>query len=166
VKDSHIAALNDHVQALQAQATILIRINKDLSDKVCEKKEEKKEKEKERLDNLYDKWLLFKRLDHYVAGRGKWKRIASELFSITCLRNHLIDETITHIRHNVYTPTDLVYITDMHHDLNITGIDNVHNIEYAQKHTKKLIWSSSEVNKLQRRAEKEMQEVIFFTLIK
>jgi hypothetical protein len=70
VEDSHISALNDHVQALQAQAAILLRINKALSDDVSEEK-----KEKEMQDKLNDKWSLFKRLDTYVAGSGKWKRI-------------------------------------------------------------------------------------------
>jgi hypothetical protein len=100
-----------------------------------------------------------------VAGRGKWKRIARELFSITCIRNHLIDETVTNIRQHVYTPTAFVYVTDMRHGLNLTGIDNVRNIEYAKKHSKKLLWASSEVKKVQRHAEKDMQEVIYLASV-
>jgi hypothetical protein len=43
-----------------------------------------------------------------------------ELFSFSCIRNNLIDETVTHINDNVYTPTSLAYIMDMHHGLNLT----------------------------------------------
>jgi uncharacterized protein (DUF488 family) len=60
----------------------------------------------------------------------------------------------------------LAYVTDMHHGLNLKGIDNVSKIEYAKKHTKKLIWSSSEVKKVHRRAEKDMHKVMSFAVLK
>jgi hypothetical protein len=62
---------------------------------------------------------------------------------------------------NMYIRLLILYITDMHHGLNLTGIDNIRSIEYAKKHSRKLLWSSSEVKKVQRHAEKYMQEVIF-----
>jgi ABC-type phosphate/phosphonate transport system ATPase subunit len=107
---------------------------------------------KKKIDQQQENSSLYKRLDNYVGGRGKWKRIARELFSLSCIHNHLIDETVTHIRDNVYTPTSLAYVTDMHHGLNLTGIDNMHKIEYAKKHASKLVWSSSQVKRLQRQA--------------
>jgi hypothetical protein len=55
VKDSHITALNEHVQVLQSQATISLRINKDLSDEVSEEKNENERKVKERKDRQNDK---------------------------------------------------------------------------------------------------------------
>jgi hypothetical protein len=76
---------------------------------------------------------------------------------LSCIRNHLIDETVTHIHDNVYTPTSLAYVTDMHHGLNLTGIDNMCKIEYAKKHARKLVWSSSQVKRVQRQAEIHMQ---------
>jgi hypothetical protein len=85
---------------------------------------------------------------------------------LSCIRNHLIDETVTHIRDNVYTPTSRAYITDMHHGLNLTVIDNMRKIEYAKKHAIKLLWSPLQVKRLQRQAEIDMQGVISFTVIK
>jgi hypothetical protein len=121
---------------------------------------------KKKSDKQKENSSLYKRLDNYVGGRVKWKRIAWEIFSFSCIRNHLIDETVTHICDNVYTPTSLAYITDMHHGLNLTGIDNMRKIEFAKKHASKLVWSSSQVNRVQRQAEIHMQEVISFTVVK
>jgi hypothetical protein len=59
VKDSNIAALNDHVKALQAQATILLRINKDLSDEApAEKKEKERKTYKMRSGRCSSEWIL------------------------------------------------------------------------------------------------------------
>jgi hypothetical protein len=103
---------------------------------------------KKKSDKQQENSSLYKRLDNYIGGRGKWKRIVWELFSLSCIRNHIIDETVTHIRVNVYTPTSLAYVTDMHHGLNLTGIDNMRKIEYAKKHVSKLLWSSSWVKRV------------------
>jgi hypothetical protein len=48
-----------------------------------------------------------------------------------------LGENFTHICQHGYTPTDLAYVTDMHHDLNLTGIDNVRKIEYTKKDSRK-----------------------------
>jgi hypothetical protein len=85
---------------------------------------------------------------------------------LSCIYNHLIDETVTHICDNVYTTTSLAYSTDMHHGLNLTGIDNMRKIEYTKNHASKLVWSSSQVKIVQRQAEIHMQDVISFTVIK
>jgi hypothetical protein len=42
----------------------------------------------------------------------------------------------------------------------------MHKIEYANKHASKLLWSSSQVKRVQRQSEIDMQEVISFTVIK
>jgi hypothetical protein len=156
-KDEHIQVLDNQVRAIEAQVTLLQLRNVFLSEEAENKKKS---------DKQQDFFSLYKRLDNYVGVRGNWKRIAWELFSLSYICNHLIDETITHIRDNVYTPTSLAYITDMHHGLNLTGIYNMREIEYANKHAIKLLWSSSQVKRVQRQAEIHMQEVIYFTVIK
>jgi hypothetical protein len=156
-KDDHIQVLNNQVRAIEAQVTLLQLRNIFLYEEAGNKKKSDKQQENS---------SLYKRLDNYVGGRGKWKRIAWELFSLSCICNHLIDETATHIYDNVYTPTSLACITDMHRGLNLTGIDNMCNIEYAKKHASKILWSSSHVKRVQRQAEIDMQEVISFTVIK
>jgi hypothetical protein len=85
-----------------------------------------------------------------------------ELFILSIICTNLIDETVTHIRNYVYTPTSLVYITDMHHGLNLTGIDNMRKIEYSNKQASKLLWLSSQVKRIQWHAEIDMQEVIIY----
>jgi hypothetical protein len=156
-KDYCIQVINNKVQAIDDQVALLQLHNIFLS---------KEAENKKKSDKQQTKSSLYKRLDNYVGGRGKWTRIAWELFSLSCIRNHLIDETVTHIRENVYTPTSLAYVTDMHHGLNLTGIDNMRKIDYAKKHASKLIWSSSQVTRLQRQAEIDIQEVISFNVIK
>jgi hypothetical protein len=83
---------------------------------------------------------------------------------MSALRNLLIDEVVDHIRANVYTASNMAYIADMHHILNLTGIDNIRKIQYDKKHTKKLFWSSLEVKRVQIKAERDVQEVIHFTV--
>jgi ABC-type phosphate/phosphonate transport system ATPase subunit len=129
-KEDRIQVLDNQVQAIEAQVTLLQLRNIFLSEEA----ENKKKSDKQQENSSRYKWL-----DNYVGGRGKWKRIAWELFSLSCVRNHLIDETVTHIRDNAYTPTSLAYVTDIHHGLNLTGIDNMHKIEYAKKHSSKLL---------------------------
>jgi hypothetical protein len=59
VKYSSIAVLNDHVKALQAQSTILLRINKDLSDEApAEKKEKERQTYKMRSGQCSSDWIL------------------------------------------------------------------------------------------------------------
>jgi hypothetical protein len=58
------------------------------------------------------------------------------------------------------------YVADMHHGLNLTGIDNIPMIQYGKKHTKKRFWSSAEVKRVQRKAERDMQDVVSFAVIK
>jgi hypothetical protein len=82
------------------------------------------------------------------------------------LHNFLIDEAVDHIRDNVHTASNMAYVTDMHHGLNLTGIDNIRKIHYGKKRTKKRFWSSAEVKRVQRKAERDMQELISFTVIK
>jgi hypothetical protein len=84
---------------------------------------------------------------------------------LSCIRNHLVDETVTHIRDNVYTN-----FTDVRHGhaswAQPERIDSMRKIEYAKKHARKLLWSSSQVKRVQKQAEIDMQEVISFTVIK
>jgi hypothetical protein len=57
----------------------------------------------------------------------------------SCLGCHIcIYEAVDHIRDNVYTASNMAYVTDMHHGLNLTGIDNIRKIQYGKKHTKNL----------------------------
>jgi hypothetical protein len=147
-KDVRIQVLDNKVQAIEAQVALLQLRNIFLSEEA---------ENKNKSDKQQDNSSLYNRLDNYVGGRGKWKLIAWELFSLSCICNHLIDETVTYICDSVYTPTSLAYVTDMHHGLNLTGIDNMRKIEYAKKYASKLLWSSSQVKRLHRQAEIDMQ---------
>jgi hypothetical protein len=82
------------------------------------------------------------------------------------LHNLLIDEDVDHIRAYVYRASNMAYVTYMHNGLNLMGIDNIRKIQYGKKHTQKLFWSSSEVKRVQRKAEQDMQEVVSFTVNK
>jgi hypothetical protein len=110
-KECHIKVLNNQVQAIEAQFELMHLSNIFLPEEADNKKKSDKQQENS---------SLYKRLDNYLGGRGKWKRIVWELFSFYCICNHIIDETVTHIRDNVYTPASLAYIMDMHHGLNLT----------------------------------------------
>jgi hypothetical protein len=76
-------------------------------------REDKEKNEKDKKASLY------RRLLSYGAGRGKWKRISWELFRMSHLRNFLIDEAVDHIIDNVYTASNMAFVTDMHHGLNL-----------------------------------------------
>jgi hypothetical protein len=163
-KNDRIQVLNNQVQNIEAQVTILQYIYSSDEAHGAEKNKKKSDKQE---DNL----TLYKRLYNYVAGRGRWKCIAWEIFSLSVIRNHLIDETVTriivtHICNNACTSAALAYVKDMHHRLNLTGIDNMRKIEHDTKHMSKLVWSSSQAKRVQRQAEIDMQEVISFSLIK
>jgi hypothetical protein len=75
---------------------------------------------------------------------------------MSALRNLLIDETVDHIKANVYTASNMAYVTVMNHGLNLTGINNICKIQYGDKHTKKILWSSSEVKRVQKKTERDM----------
>jgi hypothetical protein len=120
VKDDRIQVLNNQLQAIEAQVALLQLRNILLSEEAENKKKSDKQQENS---------SLCKRLANCVGGRGNWKRITWGIFSLYVIRNHLIDETVTHIRDNVYTPTSLVYAMDMHHGFNLPGIDNMRKIE-------------------------------------
>jgi hypothetical protein len=85
---------------------------------------------------------------------------------MSAIHSLLIDEDVDHIRDNVFTASNMAYVTYMHHGLNLIGIDNTRTIRYDKKHTNKLFWSSSEVKRVQRKADQDMQEVIHVTVIK
>jgi hypothetical protein len=172
----HIERLNEQVQARQAQVTILQRKNNNLSvaatatkaenDSAVHKLTADAAREDEEKNEKDKKASLYRILLSYGAGRGKWKCISWELFRMSHLRIFLIDEAVDHIRDNVYTASNMAYVTDMHHGLNLMGIDNIRKIQYGKKHTKKRFCSSAEVKRVQRKAERDMQEVISFTIIK
>jgi hypothetical protein len=85
-KNRHIERLNDQVQALQAQVTILQRKNNYLSvaatankaehDSAVHKLTADATREDEEKNEKDKKAPLYRRLLSYGAGRGKWKRIS------------------------------------------------------------------------------------------
>jgi methionine synthase II (cobalamin-independent) len=81
-KDDLIEVLNNQVQDSEAQVALLQLRNISLSEEAENKKKNDKHQENS---------SLYKRLENYVAGRGKWKRISWELFSLSAIHNHLID---------------------------------------------------------------------------
>jgi hypothetical protein len=81
---------------------------------------------------------------------------------------------IMFIQQVLYIYIYMAYVTDMHHGLNVTGIDNrlyvrKIKIQYlgmarskAYNKETKLFWSSSEVKRVPRKAERDMQEEVIY----
>jgi hypothetical protein len=67
--------------------------------------------------------------DGHAPGRGKWESVAVELFNLEVFKDSLTDQSVCHIKNNVYTKTSLAYTVDMHHGVNFIGIDNSRKIE-------------------------------------
>jgi hypothetical protein len=158
-RNCEIEQLNDCVKALHAQLYIKDKL---LTDTKQQHDEEIKSMQCQLVDR---KPNLQSRFDGYAPGRGKWKKIGLELFSMKVLKDHLIDAACTHIKENVYTKTSWAYTVDRFHGLNLSGIDNARNIELS-RNGRRLIWGSGSVKGIHRQIEKDMHEEINFEVIK
>jgi membrane protein CcdC involved in cytochrome C biogenesis len=100
----------------------------------------------------------------YAPFRGKWKIIVTELLNLDVLKDILIDQSVFHIKNNVYIKTSRAYAVDMYHVVNLSGIYNARKIE-ASSNCRCLLWSSGPVKDLHHHIEKEMQKEIKFDII-
>jgi hypothetical protein len=144
-------ALNDTMLSLQAQVTIL---QQEYNDNIPV------------YDNNKPKKSLYRTLHKFYTGKGKWKKVTGLLFGIEALHNLLIDETVGHLRDNVYTKKGWAYTVDMRSGVNINSIDSCRNIEFGPKNSHKLIWSSGWVKSVHRQIEKDMSQELSFSVIK
>jgi hypothetical protein len=78
-------------------------------------------------------------------GRGKWRNIAMELFNIDVLKDILIDQSVAHIKNNVYTKTYWAYMVDILNCHNPSGIGNVVRKIEATLSGRGLVWPSGSV---------------------
>jgi hypothetical protein len=74
------------------------------------------------VDNRSTPGRLRALFDGYAPGRGKWKSIAMELLNLEVVKDNLIDQSVYHIKNNVYTKTSWDYTVDMSHGVNLSGI--------------------------------------------
>jgi hypothetical protein len=69
-----------------------------------------------------DKSLLQK-LNSWMSGEGKWKKLPYWLFRTQILRPQLIKMSVTHIRYKAYTAKSIARVVDMHYGFNLNNIE-------------------------------------------
>jgi hypothetical protein len=164
--------LERHVSVKQLQYNQLYQqdaAQANQQEKLLKDTKEKHHREIERMKNNVNKIETATRLeslfDGCAPGRGKWRNIAMELINLAVLKDSLIDQSMSHIKNNVYTKMYWAYTVDMYHVIKLSGIDDLRKIE-ATINGRGLIWSSRSVNRVHHHIETEMQKQIKFEIIK
>jgi hypothetical protein len=101
-------------------------------------------------------------LNKYETGRGKWKRMAYDVFLVKTLRPALIAHGKYHLKECAYTAESLARTMDLKHGINLVGIDTIRQIEPIQqrrkgrgcRHRNSILWSSSSIKGCMREVEK------------
>jgi hypothetical protein len=75
-------------------------------------------------------------LNKYEIGRGKWKRMAYDVFLVKTLRPALIVHVKHHLKECVYAAESLAHTMDLKHGINLGVIDAIHQIEPVQTRRK------------------------------
>jgi hypothetical protein len=71
-------------------------------------------------------------LNKYETWRGKWKRMAYDVFLVKTLRPASIEHVKYHLKECVYTAESLTRTMDLKHGINLCGIDATQQIEPVQ----------------------------------
>jgi hypothetical protein len=104
--------MSTNLMASNEDATILngMAILKDMRSTIEDDKKQKKS--------------LNEKVGSLVEINGKWKEIVKQLFHLQVLKPHLILHAVTHIKQKVYTACFLARVVDLHHGLNLCGLDH------------------------------------------
>jgi hypothetical protein len=105
-------------------------------------------------------------LNKYETGRGKWKRMAYDVFLVKTLRPALIAHLKHQLKECVYAAESLARTMDLKHGINLGWIDAIRQIDPAQTrrkgrgccHQNSILWSSSSIKGCMHEVEKEMKE--------
>jgi hypothetical protein len=81
------------------------------------------------------------KLNAMTSGDGKWKRLAQQLFNIQIIKPHLMKLSVKNIHEKTYTATSMARVMDLHHGVNLCGLDAFRLVEPAYLGHEHLLWS-------------------------
>jgi hypothetical protein len=81
----------------------------------------------------YSPTTLFRYINAFCKGRGKWAQHAKDILNMTPLRYLLIGFVIVFLRETLFTKKKWAQAVDVNHGLNLGGIEVIRNMEGTKK---------------------------------
>jgi hypothetical protein len=81
----------------------------------------------------YSPTKLFRYINAFCKGRGKWAQHAKDILNMTPLRYLLIGFVIVFLRDSLFTKEKWAHAIELNHGLNLGGIEVIRNMEGTKK---------------------------------
>jgi hypothetical protein len=112
----------------------------------------------------YSATKLFRYINAFCKGIGKWVQHEKDILNMTPLWNLLIGFVIVFLRETLFNKKKAQAV-DMNHGLNLGVIEVIRNTEGTKKGAMGLVWLSGTVKDVHRAVEREMKTKVAFKLI-